>query len=892
MQLPEFLTRSPPPGYIAGIGRGAVGFSIRGTKGPNRVPARLSDREKPVEGFSNEEEEDIRFKDSKEEESHLISTDGKHDNEEDEAEDIFAEIDQRLATRRKKKAGLETDSQVTSTIANHFSGLKRNLAELSEQDWLRIPEAGDITKANKRSRLKEQLERKTYSAPDTLFKSNVNLTRLTEEREKLLALQLDSSFKTKSPDNSTRKYLQDLESSNIHDTPVRFDDVKKSRHILEAYRKANPRDPQVWIDSARLEEGVNKFTRSKNLIEEGCKLCPRDENIWLENVRLNSSDRSYCRVLISEAIRFNERSERIWLKAIDLEQGDTNKKRVIRKGLQRLPKSEKLWKLAIKHENERNEVIKILKKCLELLPDTVEFWTLLISLQEPTEARVTLESAKKIYSGEQFIWILSCQLEEASGRAEYKSLCDTISTGISEMQKKGTEFAFADWIREAIQVEKLGKYMETVKAIVFTTMHFFFDENSMDYEELLSLTSNSPLTRRCVYSSILSKFPGRYSIWKSFIKNSQESNDLAAVKNTWEMCLFKNEAVREYPLLVLMYTKFVWAWGKNCKEAIDILDRALSMYPEYTGFRLAKLKILIHEGAEKGKIKSCFEEAFSYCGKFSNEVSEYYTKYLLSQKEYQEAELYLDQALEKCPDESLNYLLRSEVSLMQNDLRSCQLILSKGMRQCPNYINLYIEAAKVESRLNDHEGARSILNIGLVNNQESDQLYQAKAILETKSNNNTQARHFVAQGLKMCPESWRLWSENIKLLPKKSMRKTMFQDALNKTNEHPMIMVEIGKVFAYEFQFERAKTWFQRAIKENGSFGDSWAWLYYTETQLDSESRSLENIIQRITEEEPRFGPLWENFTNSHTHFTDSPDIILKLVVSHIENSIKDGRRS
>ena len=216
MKRPEFLDQSPPPGYIAGIGRGATGFSTRGNKN-KQIPKRL-------QSFQPSET-------TKKGSSNIL------DNEDIEAERIFSDIDSKRNGRNK------TDSKRKREITiQKFADLKSTLKQVTEEEWLNIPEASDLTRKNKRNRLQEQLNRKTYAAPDTLLSRNIDLTTLTQEREKLLSKQLDANFFNKSLGesnnslengktsnnafNNTEEYLRQLESMNYTTNISQSDEIK------------------------------------------------------------------------------------------------------------------------------------------------------------------------------------------------------------------------------------------------------------------------------------------------------------------------------------------------------------------------------------------------------------------------------------------------------------------------------------------------------------------------------------------------------------------------------------------------------------------------------------------------------------------------------------------
>ena len=339
---PAFLDQSPPLGYIAGVGRGATGFATRGGNPSNgRIPIRLQQKQK----------------------NQSLADENKADESDEEAEDIFSAIEQKLSSRNKRKTGAKNkmhkeQKDPIADIPNQFSDLKRSLTKVTADQWLNIPEATDTTRYNKRTRMEEQQNRKTYAAPDALISQAVNLTKLTEEREKLLGRKLDEGFmevnnKTEAEQNALLNELEVLMEGDIGEDARPNEDTKRTRMILQSYRKSEPKRPDGWIASARLEERIRNFKQARSIIEEGCNICPRSDELWLENIRLNSSNIQHCKVLIATAIRFNSKSESLWLKAVELESETFNKYRVVRKALQAIPYNEKLWQMACNLEQSK-----------------------------------------------------------------------------------------------------------------------------------------------------------------------------------------------------------------------------------------------------------------------------------------------------------------------------------------------------------------------------------------------------------------------------------------------------------------------------------------------------------------------------------------------------------
>ena len=120
----DFLSQPAPENYVAGLGRGATGFTTRSDLGPARegptpeqIQAALTKRaqllgaapptaygagrEKGGKDEAADEDEDDRFQDPDNEVG--LFAYGQFDQEDDEADRIYREIDEKLDKRRKTR---------------------------------------------------------------------------------------------------------------------------------------------------------------------------------------------------------------------------------------------------------------------------------------------------------------------------------------------------------------------------------------------------------------------------------------------------------------------------------------------------------------------------------------------------------------------------------------------------------------------------------------------------------------------------------------------------------------------------------------------------------------------------------------------------------------------
>jgi hypothetical protein len=130
----DFLSQPAPENYVAGLGRGATGFTTRSDLGPARegpTPEQIQEalakraqllgaapptayvagREKGGKGKEHEDEDDDdRFQDP-ENEVGLFAY-GQYDREDDEADRIYQEVDERMDRRRKLRRSVSLATAV------------------------------------------------------------------------------------------------------------------------------------------------------------------------------------------------------------------------------------------------------------------------------------------------------------------------------------------------------------------------------------------------------------------------------------------------------------------------------------------------------------------------------------------------------------------------------------------------------------------------------------------------------------------------------------------------------------------------------------------------------------------------------------------------------------
>ena len=289
----------PPPGYVAGLGRGAIGFTTRSDIGPARQvvgnpdePAVAQTPSEPTEGSYN--------KWSGYEGSLFSNID--YDAEDKEADDILEQVEIYLDGRRSQKREqnmkkeLEKANDSAPKYQEQFADIKRQLANVSREEWESIPDnpyiGGKRTKAQRYTPTPDNIidtsrfegETVNFIDPaetqsiDTSFTSNqinqlqtpmTSLTELGKARVLNLQLKLDKRGESVMGTSVLNKngYLTDLNSLKLN-TDTEINDIKKAKLLMKSARKNNPDSSLGWISGARIEQLDGQLASARKLIAE------------------------------------------------------------------------------------------------------------------------------------------------------------------------------------------------------------------------------------------------------------------------------------------------------------------------------------------------------------------------------------------------------------------------------------------------------------------------------------------------------------------------------------------------------------------------------------------------------------------------------------------------
>jgi len=854
-----------PPGYIPGIGRGAIGFTTRSDIGPARpagaaeptagagatlplgkgraaaaaaalgiklpvgvdafpvgdkMPPGLTKEQIAKAKAEQEDKEDLSESQFDPFEGYkgdiLLFASLPYDEEDKEADAIYALVDRRMDERRKRKREerekkeLEEYRKKRPVLEEMFAVHKRQLGEMTVEDWESIPEALDYSRQYK---INQKNRDKYTPAPDSLIASSrpdtqtvafldhkqmkyggletpvggwqtpVNgmatpivggdLTGLRKVRDQVLQVKLDRMADSVSGQTvvDPKGYLTDLNSLKIS-SEAEVSDIKKARLLLNSVITTNPKHAPGWIAAARLEKETGKLSQARAIIMKGCEMCPTNEDVWLEAARLHTPKQA--KAILAKAVKHIPTSVKIWLRACDLEEDLDLKKAVLRKALEVVPKSVALWKAAIELENPEDARI-MLQRAVELIPESVEMWLALARLSSYEDAKGVLNRARQAIPTEPQIWITAAKLEEANGNVQ--NVRAIIAKAVRSLAAHQVVIDREHWMQMAEEAEKAGA-PATCHAIIAETIGQGVEEQDRkstwmnDAEAMVA--KGSIETARAIYQHMLQFFPQKKSVWLAAAHFEKQYGTREALDALLEQATNEKNCPGE-EILWLMWAKEKWL-ARDVEAARRILNQAFKTNPDSEQIWLAAVKLESEEKEfERARMILQIARERAPTPKVYRRSAKL-EKYLGNRE--REREL-LEEGLKKFPDNDKLWVMLAEYQQETKQLDAARETFKKGTKNCPTSVRLWLAYAEHEATFaNNVQKARAVLETARLKVPKNPELWLAAIRLEQRVDNHKKAQQMIAQALQECPKSGILWAHAI-ASDARQARKSRTHTALN-----------------------------------------------------------------------------------------------------------------
>ncbi|KII86740.1 hypothetical protein PLICRDRAFT_93409 [Plicaturopsis crispa FD-325 SS-3] len=907
-----FLSMPAPASYVAGLGRGASGFTTRSDIGPAREgPSAEVVAEAQAKRGEEAEVDPEQFQDPDNEYGLFAGTTYEQDDE--EADRIYEQVDEAMDARRRARREAREQEELAKhraerpKIQQQFSDLKRGLSSVTDEEWDNIPEVGNLTRKKRRK------NERSFVVPDSVLVGDrskteyensldtsqqndgmetpadsgalTNFVEIGQARDKILSLKLDQISGTQTSSGSAtsvdpKGYLTSL-NSVVLKSDAEIGDIKRARMLFDSLVKSNPKHSPGWIAAACLEEHAGRMVAARKIIKAGCEQCPKSEDVWLEAARLHNNDDA--KVILANAVQHVGQSVKIWMAAADLEHDVKAKKRVLRKALEHIPNSVRLWKETVNLESSAADARILLARAVEVIPLSVELWLALARLETPERAKAVLNRARKAVPTSHEIWIAAGRLLEQEATAHPEKPLDqrnkeldmvdaTIEAGVRGLRRHQVLLTREQWLKEAERCEVEGS-PRTCEAIVKATVAMEVEEEDR-LETWVSDAESAESrkmvgTARAILAYALKVFPDRKSLW-------WRAADLEKAHGTREsLDAILNRAVHHCPqaeVLWLMSAKEKWLAG-DVPAAREVLERAFVANPESEQIWLAAVKLEAENG-ELGVAKELLIRARTVA-----DTQRIWMKSAVFERQQGQLETALETlstALGKFPKFAKLYMIQGQIHQSQKHYGLARGSFAAGLKACPKEVTLWVLASRLEEADGKSIKARALLEKARLVNPANDVLWAEAIGVEERSGGAAQAKTMIARGLQECPTSGLLWSLAIWSEPRPT-RKSRSVDALKKSADNPMIICTVARLFWAERKIEKARQWFERSVATDRDLGDSWAWWLKFERQHGT-AEHRQHVITNCIAAEPHHSPFWQSIAKDVKNTGKSTKEILEMV--------------
>ena len=395
-----------------------------------------------------------------------------------EADEIWDGVDKQMEKRhirdRLKREAEEEAVMKAKTIQSKFADCRNALKDMSEDDWLAIPEVSDMTKKNKRQKREISAQSRFMPVPDSVLLGGASqassgggsgappeaphdLRKIGEARGTMLGVRLDQASDSVTGQSvvDPRGFLSGLASVQVSSTSE-LSDIKKTRSLFQGITASAPKVPRSWIAQARFEESVGKIKRARQVILEGTEKCPLSEDVWLEAARLHPPE--VAARLLALAVAKCPEAVNVWSAAAALESDPARRRIVRQRAIEQVPTSLKLWKELIEAEDDPQAAKNLLTRAVGWIPEALELWLALARLSDYAEAKKVLNSARKELPFERGVWIAAMELEESHGKQQVEQVEQVeVTVQDGEQASEADIAAEAEAARWKALHERLGK---------------------------------------------------------------------------------------------------------------------------------------------------------------------------------------------------------------------------------------------------------------------------------------------------------------------------------------------------------------------------------------------------------------------------------------------------
>jgi pre-mRNA-processing factor 6 len=747
----DFLSQQAPENYVAGLGRGATGFTTRSDLGPARegpseeqIKAAVAKRSAQLgltEAKETDENDDGRYQDPDNEVG--LFAGGIYDKDDEEADRIWKEVDDRMGKRRQKQrlvctlsthnplycwsseilvpGGTAPHSSVHSIPPprNQASGLSlKNTDEQIPTHFVSYREARETAEREeyerKNPKIQQQfadLKRALGTVTDEEWASLPDVKDMTGKTKRarearherhyavpdsVLAAARDAGeFGTTIAEDGTNGKAEDGAMTNFAQIGAaqvkvlqgKLNQASQASGTSTSLGTSTSVDPKGYLTSLGKLNSLEQFNvgdvdRARRLLRSVVESNPTSPGAWIAAATLEELDGKIvaARNLIARGCESCPKNEDVWLKNIRLNDGKSAKV-IAKEAVRRNLRSVRLWTAAMELELTLNDKRKVVRQALDHIPESEALWKEAVNLEDdPEDAKLLLAKATELIPNSIELWLALARLEKNPKQAK----------AVLNKARNAIRTSHEIWIAAARLQEQLGEG----------------DKGNVIKSAVKALAKESAMPKR-----------------EEWIVEAEKCEDEGAIitcghiiRETLGWALDEDDDRKD-------------TWMEDAKGSI-----AREKYHTARAIYAYALRIFVNS-------KTLWLAAVDL-------ERNHGTKEDLWQV--------LEKAVEACPHSEVLWMMLAKERLVAGELDEARRVLGRAFHQNPNNEDIWLAAVKLEADNGQTDQARELLATAR-KNAPTDRVWMRSVAFERALGELNAALTLVQEALQLFPSAPKLW---------------------------------------------------------------------------------------------------------------------------------------
>jgi len=763
-----------PHAYVAGAGRGAVGFTTRSDIGPSRqavVPvdrsisaqkdrqrqqvmsfgtaptgyvagagrgaAALVGAEAPGTGASREEDLSETQFDAFAGYAGALFGNSSYDIEDQEADRVFKAIDERMDSKRKiRRLQLEKKQwneyhRKRPRISEMFRKEKQDLSTLSNEEWANIPDPISFSDRAITQREKQHKRGEIYTpVPDQIIENARRGGSVIDGAATAISglatsvegwqTQHGGGLMTQLPTHGVKTDLTQLGKARDKFLQYQLDKMSDS---ISGQTVVDPKGYLTDMTSQQItsESDVSDVLKARTLLKSVVTTNPKHPPGWIAAARLEEAagKMAASRKLIIRGTEECPTSHDIWLEAARLH-GMKHAKQILARAVKHVPNHPDIWMKACNLESEVKAKRTVLRRALDYIPDSVKLWKHAIELENEVDARLLLSRAVECVPKATELWLALARLETYANakvviiKARSKIPTDPqIWIAAAKLEEDHSNYAKIPKI-----IAKCVKSMDSLKVVI--------DRDDWLREAGQCEKSGHPVTCRAIV--------------KLTIGTGVEDED-------------RREA----------WTQDASSWLKKGYTVVarSIYVHMLSVFPNKwkIWWNAAKLERAHGKPADLWEL---LEHATEECPDAVNLWLLYAKEKWAIEDDVEGSRVILQRAFKANPESEKIWLAAVKLEAENNEFTRARQLLAKAREKTLTPV-VWMKSAVLERRLGNTEMTRHLLDKGLIHFPSFPKMWLMRAQLSATEKKWKEVRRFCQMGVRRCSNSKEVWIEYARL---------------------------------------------------------------------------------------------------------------------------------